>query len=436
MNPTLAPAQLTVPRHEAAAVPQGPRILYVVYWGLLEPLGQSLVVPALRQLAGLGCRITVVSFDKPMDLGRAADRAALAADLERHHVEWVPLRYHKRPRIPATAFDIFHGITRGVAERLRKPYDVVHARTYVGGLIGLPLARLLHVPLVYHNEGFYPDEQVDGGVWPYQSFPHRLARSLEHSLYAGANGIIALSHRARAIIDALPAVQARHTPTIVVPSCVDLDLFRAPAETAHPDGGPLELIYIGSIGYRYIFDRIARFVAVAAREIGPLRLRILTRAEPGPVDEMMRQAGAPEGSWTIASVPHTGIPGELAARQAGLFFLTCGISEHGCSPTKIGEYWAMGLPVVTTPNVSDTDAIVARDRVGVILREHSDDEYRRAARELQALLGDSGLRGRCRLAAETHYALAPACARQTVLYETVIARRRRSLLTSASARDS
>src|SRR5262249_19602099 len=150
------------------------------------------------------------------------------------------------------------------------------------------------------------------------------ARFLEQRLYASADGIIALSHRAREVIKALPSVRRRRTPTIVVPSCVDLDLFRRPETPPARDAG-LRLAYIGSIGLRYIFDRVARFVAVAADEIGPLRLRVLTAADHGMVQSLLRSSGLPEGAWSIDKVPHTQVPGELAAQHAGLFFLTQGI---------------------------------------------------------------------------------------------------------------
>jgi glycosyltransferase involved in cell wall biosynthesis len=116
------------------------------------------------------------------------------------------------------------------------------------------------------------------------------------------------------------------------------------------------------------------------------------------------------------------MPEQLAQQHAGLFFLTQGLSEHGCSPTKIGEYWAMGLPVITTPNVSDTDDIIGRLRVGVIVREHSDNEYRRAGEELRSLLNDPELSQRCRQAAEAQYALEPACERQFDLYSRLLSR--------------
>jgi glycosyltransferase involved in cell wall biosynthesis len=131
---------------------------------------------------------------------------------------------------------------------------------------------------------------------------------------------------------------------------------------------------------------------------------------------MLSAGGLTDDKWSVGSVPHEAMPAHLADQDAGLDFLAQGLSEHACSPTKIGEYWAMGLPVVTTPNISDTDEIIRRERVGIIVAENSDDAFHRAARELKTLLEDKELPARCRRAAEEHYALEPACERQLDLY--------------------
>ena len=89
-------------------------------------------------------------------------------------------------------------------------------------------------------------------------------------------------------------------------------------------------------------------------------------------------------------------------------------------PTKIGEYWAVGLPVVTTPNVSDTDEIIKAEKVGVIVAEHSEVAYVNAFEELKELLKDPNLDKRCRKAAVDNYGLIPACERQIELYKAII----------------
>ena len=135
---------------------------------------------------------------------------------------------------------------------------------------------------------------------------------------------------------------------------------------------------------------------------------------------MLDSGGLPREAWSLDAVPYSEMPNRLVQYQAGLFFLTQGISEHGCSPTKIGEYWAVGLPVITSPNVSDTDDIINRDQVGVIVKKHTEESYQQAFIELCEILKDKNLAKRCRKSAEGHYALAPACERQFALYQQLV----------------
>ena len=392
------------------------KILYVVYWGAAEPLGQSLVLPAIKKLAASNVKLTLVTFEKPADLTNQALIADIRSSLEQLGVEWIALRYHQQPKV---AFDFLQGLSRAFVIGLRLRPDIVHARTFIGGLIGLFLAPLLRAKLIYHNEGFFPDEQVDGGVWKKGSAIHKVFKFLEQQMYARADGIIALSHRAKEIIAKLPHVIRKNTPVIVVPSCVDLLHFRPTHSAPSIKENGLRLIYIGSVGRRYWLDKVGRFVAVAAEEIENVHLQVLSRMEKSLVASMLATGGLAERNWSYDCVPHTVIPEHLAQQHAGLFFLSQGLSEHGCSPTKIGEYWACGLPVITTPNVSDTDEIIRRERVGVVVEAHTDEAYLKAFYELMKLLADPELSQRCRQAAEKHYSLDSACERQLQLYQSV-----------------
>jgi glycosyltransferase involved in cell wall biosynthesis len=380
------------------------RVLYLVYWGALEPLGRALVVPSVTRLATLGAQITLVTYDKPADLARTAEREDVGTALRDSGVDWRPLRYHKQPKIPATAFDVAHGIARGA--RIRP--DVIHARTFVGGLTGLPLARMTGAKLIYHNEGFYPDEQVDAGFWVESSRPHRIAKALEERLYSRADAIFSLSQKGKEIIEALDGVGSK--PVVVVPSTVDLDHFRPREHEAA--NGPLNLVYMGSVGGRYLVDRIGRFAAVA-----DARLEIMSPADQALIQSELSSSGLSAGAWSSRFVNYEQLPGELARYDAGFCFHTHTLSAAGGSSTKVGQYWAMGLPVIATAGLGDVDEIIERERVGVVVREHSDDAYRASLSELQTLLQDPELAGRCRAAAEKHYRLDEACRRQFAAYE-------------------
>jgi glycosyltransferase involved in cell wall biosynthesis len=400
------------------ATPERPvHVLYIVYWGALEPLGRALVLPSVKRLSALGARITLVTFDKPDDLESPDDVERIGGSLREAGVRWLPLRYHKRPKVPATAFDVAHGIARGIVERIRERPDVVHGRTFIGGLTALAIARLTRTRLIYHNEGFYPDEQVDGGVWDEGSMPHRLARWLEKRLYMRSDAIFSLSVAGKRIIESLDGVQAKGTPVIVVPSAVDLARFSMPERAAPHGDSSLRLVYVGSVGGRYLLDRVGRFAQVARQARPETHLQLLSHADPAVVREMLSSCGLPDDAWSSKFVPHEKLAEELGHEDAGLFFLTRGIGAAGFSPTKVGEYWATGMPVISTTGMADVDEIIRQERVGVVVREHTDDAYREAVRELLSLMDDPELPARCRSAAEQHYGLEAACERQMEIYE-------------------
>jgi glycosyltransferase involved in cell wall biosynthesis len=302
---------------------------------------------------------------------------------------------------------VANGVVRGLPIRA----DVVHARTFIGGLTGLPLSRLRRAKLIYHNEGFYPDEQVDAGFWAPGSRAHRVAKRLEERLYGSADAVFSLSRTGKELIESLDAVRRKRTPVAVVPSTVDLAHF-IPDERIPSDDGSLRLVYMGSVGGRYLVDRIARFAAVA-----DARLEVLTPAPAEDVRSELSSSGLADGSWSARFVPYGQLPAELGRYNAGFCFHTHTLSAAGGSSTKVGQYWAMGLPVIATAGLGDVDGIIAQERVGVVVAEHSDEAYRAALEELRVLLGDPELRDRCRAAAERHYGLDEACRRQFAIYE-------------------
>jgi glycosyltransferase involved in cell wall biosynthesis len=397
-------------------------VLYVVYWGAAEPLGQSLVLPAVRRLAELGARLSLVTFDKWDDVREPGRVTEIRERLRSWGVRWVALRYHKWPSLPAKAFDVAHGLARGIAAARPGGFDIVHARTFMGGVMGLPLARALRARLVHHAEGSYADEQVDGGFWRRGSLLHRSARRVEEALYAGSDGLIVLSRRAAEAVGARPAVSARGTPIVVVPSCVDLARFAFHPRPPRTRDAELRLVHSGGAGGRYPLERVGRFVTLAREALGRVTLRVLSPAEPALVQELLSRGGLARDAWSLERLPHEAMPEELGRHDAGLSFRAEGPSEHGVSPAKVGEYWACGLPVVTTANVGDVDAVVRSERVGVVVQGDTDEAYRRAARELAELLRDPALGARCRRAAEAHYALDPACERQMALYRRLLER--------------
>ena len=168
------------------------RVLYISYDGLAEPLGQSQVVGYLERLASAH-QITVLSYEKIADLRDRVQMRAVQERLTAAGIQWVPLRYHKRPSLPATAWDIVAGILAGWRLCITQRVRLVHARGYVPSAIALVLQRLCGVKFLFDMRGFWPEEKVEAGHWSRRSLAYRLAKRWECCFFERADAIVSLT---------------------------------------------------------------------------------------------------------------------------------------------------------------------------------------------------------------------------------------------------
>jgi glycosyltransferase involved in cell wall biosynthesis len=113
-----------------------------------------------------------------------------------------------------------------------------------------------------------------------------------------------------------------------------------------------------------------------------------------------------EASTTVGRLAPEEVVSHLGRTcDAGLAFIRPSLSKWASSPTKVAEYLAAGLPVVTNTGIGDLDEIIRAERVGVAITEFSDDRYREAAKQLATLLADQTLRARCVAAARKYFDL-------------------------------
>ena len=119
------------------------RVLYISYNGMLDPLGQSQVIPYLKELSKRGVRFTLLSYERaPAFTSEGEQRCrVLRKELSQFNIEWHHLRYHQRPSLPATAYDVVAGIRFASRLMKRKKVELVHARAHIPAVIALALKR-------------------------------------------------------------------------------------------------------------------------------------------------------------------------------------------------------------------------------------------------------------------------------------------------------
>jgi glycosyltransferase involved in cell wall biosynthesis len=394
--------------------------VYIAYWSLLDPLCQSQSLPYLRSLAGAGYKLGLITFEQPRWRMTAEESEAKKQELASEGIEWRPMNYHKWPPVFSTLYDI--GVGSLAATKLAKGSGstVVHGRSSVSSAIATVAAKVAGTHLFIDADGPLSQEYVDAGVWKEGSIGHRLTAWGERRAMEVADVVAVLtSHRKREITPWVP-----DTPVYVLPCAVDLSRFRPIAESRQHLRGELGLrgtvfVYAGKPGGWYDTEEMLAFLRAAKGVFDPLTLLVLTREDTAAFSAACERAQVP---LVVRDVPPAEMPAYLSSADVGLCFLRPFRSKLSCSPIKVGEYLACGLPVVSTSGCGDYDRLIKAESIGTVVANSQRDMYPGAARELGCLLNEPGIQDRCRDAARRWVGLNEVVApRYTEIYRSLTA---------------
>jgi glycosyltransferase involved in cell wall biosynthesis len=383
--------------------------LHLCYLGLDDALVHTQVLPYLRALAARGYEMHLLTFES-VERDPAA-RDALARELLASGVRWHERRYHRRPSLPATLWDVLVGSWTAFRLMRRHHIRLLHARSHVGAAMALPLQMLLGLPFLFDVRGLLPDEYADAGHWRRGGLKYRLGKAMERVFFRRANGLVFLTETIREDLTRVdPVLAGRDGAIAVIPCCVDLGAYPFPpaARAAYRKergwDGRRVIVYVGKLGMWYLDAERARFFAAARAHDDRLLLEVLTPSAADTLRAELRGQGVPEDVYAIQRVAPTEVPAVLGAADAGLSFIKPCFSKRSSSPTKVGEYLAAGLPVVSTSGIGDCDRMLADGR-GVLLPSLDGAALESAARALRALLDDPETPARCRAYAEATLSL-------------------------------
>jgi glycosyltransferase involved in cell wall biosynthesis len=401
------------------------RCLYICYLSLADPLVHSQVVAYLGGLAERGHVVHLLTFDRPLDPGLRRD---LNEQLERRGVVWHSRRYHKAPSLPATAFDTLAGACAAMRIMRRHRLTAIHARNHVPAAMALIVKRVTGCRMIFDLRGLMAEEYVDAGRWKRDGLPYRLTQRAQRAAIRRSDGMVMLTDAVRRhLFDG----RRPEVPLSVIPCCADV----ANMDGRSPDaeaGVRAELqagerpimIYVGKFTGWYMHDEMVDFHAAARRLDPELLFVVLSQSDPEIIEREFARAGIAEDDYRVTRAEPADVGRYLQAAEFGISFVRPCFSKISSSPTKVGEYLAAGLPVVSTAGIGDVDEMLERNRVGVFVRELSPSAYEAAAREALELAREPPTRERCRAVARERLSLAEVgIPRYDELYREVAALR-------------
>lgn len=401
------------------------RVLFLSYDGMTDPLGQSQVLPYLIGLSEKGHHISLLSFEKPDRFRRS--QAEIAELCDQNNIQWHPLSYTKKPPVLSTLKDLRQMRTKAM-EICRQGIDIIHCRSYIPAMVGLELKKELGVPFLFDMRGFWADERVEGGAWklsnPMYKLIYKFFKKKEKQFFSESAAIVSLTEAGKMEIGRMKLLTP---PVTVIPCSADFDHFRIPSsktdktrikkELGIPADAPV-ISYLGSIGTWYMLDEMLDFIQVVLEKDPGYYFHFLTPEEASEIEIPAASKGIPSDRLKIEYCPRKHLPERLAASDAGLFFIKPCFSKSASSPTKLGEYLAMGIPVICNSGVGDVEEIIHNTSGGILVHDFNREEYVKTANSLSEIFLKD--KEEMRKKAFDYYSLRKAVDQYDLIYQNIL----------------
>ncbi len=367
-------------------------ILFISYDGLTDPLGQSQILPYLLGLDSKGHQISILSCEKEVAYKKRLQE--VKGLIEPSKIKWHYLPYKNSPPLISTYFLIKDLKQKALEISSKEKVKIVHCRSLIPAMIGAFLKARLGVRFIFDIRGFWADERVEGGLWnrrnPLFNALYHFFKKKEERYFESADQVISLTNAAKKYIEDNFNVQR---PLEVIPCSAKLEQFsnidqlnreKIKKELDLPEKA-FVLSYLGSLGTRYLLDDMMKFFSFIKAQSEEAIFLFVTNHNPKEINATAEKYGLAKESLRVVSSPHSEVQDHLSLSQANIFFIKSSFTGLAVSPTKMGEALACGIPVIANSGVGDTAEIIESEKLGIVLKELSEEEMKIKAKELLEL---------------------------------------------------
>lgn len=400
-------------------------VLILTHWSYNDALVQAYTLPyvrIIRRIVSEDRKIVVVTSEQI--------RLALKTEevLSVNKV-WAP----RNMALIATPYQAM-GIKKiiGLISHLYRLYQVVrnenittiHAFCTPAGSIGYLLSKLTGARLVIDSYEPHAESMVENGTWRNYGIPFLLLFFMEKLQTHHGSYFIAASKGMFAY--ASTKYGKKLSNFAVKPACVDLQKFGCANQDPRlaVEFGlekKIVCVYAGKLGGIYLKDEVFDFILVCYKYWGDkFRFLMLSSAARSEIDSQIRRTNLPGEVIIHKYVRHSEIPRYLSLGDFAINPVKPLLTKKFCTSIKDGEYWAAGLPVVITKNISDDSNIIAKNNIGYVLEELTNTEYFNAVSKINDLMLESpcALRVRVRSVARRYRDFAIASEIYKTVYDT------------------
>jgi len=395
-------------------------ILFITRNGLLEPLGQSQILSYLIPLSK-EFSINIISFEKNIDIENKQHLSKITSICQRNNIKWTPLKYRKTIRQVSVILGFVELFVKVFKVCKKEHINIIHARSYFPAFIALLIYKLFSIPFVFDMRALWVDELVTSKRLKTGSLAYNITRHLEKKCLKNSASIVSLTKAAIIHMDEIHPKLNIISKASYIPTCTNLEHFKL--KEFKPVNND-EKIIISSVGTLlsgwFRLDLFKKVVNILLSNYD-IYIEILTRDDPEKVMKMLDANNNFSERITVQSVLFEKIPSKIAKHHGSILFYNTDVSRLGSCPTRMGELFGVGVPILANPGVGDFKKIISEKSIGVIIEnDYNLEEIEKSIDTFIKLIQEKSISKRCREIAVEFFSLESGVKNYIAIYSNTL----------------
>ncbi len=306
-------------------------------------------------------KVHLITFEKKFNLKHAYK---LKNSLANYQINWVILKYNKSIFLKFIDFLKMTFLTIYLIKKFH--LNIIHCRSYFPTISVFFLSFIFKFKYIFDIRDFWADEGIEIKNF---KFIYKIIKYLEGKLIKKSSHIVCLTQKAKIyIINKYKKKYNLSKNNIsVIPCGTDFDLFN-PNNLKKNYLNNIKrklkfknkkiLLYYGSVGENYLINKMIYFFKSINNYRNDWIFFFVVNNDKNLLKNILLKKGISEKNFRIINSPRNKLPYYLSFADLSIFYYREGMRSLGCSPTKLADLFAMGIPIITSRYLGDMDKII------------------------------------------------------------------------------
>jgi glycosyltransferase involved in cell wall biosynthesis len=344
-------------------------ILYISQDGLVDPLGQSQIYPYVEGLSKnyFFFICTSESFEN-------SNKINLFKKKINKNIDWKFNIIKKQSGKINRIIEILLLYSLVIKILFTKKISIIHCRSYLPMPICILVKLFTNKKIIFDTRGSWFDERIDGGMLKQKGldyFIFKILKRLEAIFFKCSDYLVFLTENS---LNKINPKFIQNKKFEIIPCAADFKHFKI-LDTKEKEkikkqmslSNKFVIAYIGSLGSWYQIEKIVSFFSQFKNIYKESYLLILTCSLIEK--QLTKFPNNLSDSFCFLSCSREDMPKIIGISDLTLSFIKNSFSKFFSSPTKIGESFACGVPVLSTANIGDIDTHIKTLDLGYILND-------------------------------------------------------------------